>query len=487
MRILLAPVYNVPRPDTWEGDSCYLWALFMAREASARGWFTYWVMPDFFNPPAIPGVAYIKHPLADGPPKSDLFTRHGVPIEVVRMFPGACGTTFVDAVITNDVYLGMLYQQYLSARQFFETTPVVSWNGFLTILAHSEADWAFNGDDTPLYTRALGTALCNWVSCCPYCTGRTFELVQAFCPPQMVKRFLETRSEAMMCANCEMIDSLPKEKFERFSLYWGGRFTNTKGGEGSVQQYLRFVMGGRDADIYVTAIGGAKRLEEVLKKYGAKDLVKVFRGLPYEQAQAIMAKSHVSVFNQLNPGAAAPYEQMYAGLVVLFKRHHYPEEAQMYPPEYPFLFNTDDEGATMLRWIHEHYDEAVAQLEKVQVKQWVRDHTDKRLGANRILDHAVSRIQESSFGPATYKWHQDLQDTALKALEAMTPPVPFPLFLDAIDRVKGRPIVQRSWGMGINGIPPISIYRAFVPPGWRDDCTTEIPRLVRVDGGEHAG
>lgn len=482
MRVLVCAIFDAPRAEHYMGDSCYLWTRFMVEAASKRGWHTTWVVPDVCDPAPLPGVKVVKFSFPEGVSRTNLFQHHLVMARIQQEFTGAAGERFVDAVICNDASLALMLKDYFGARRFFEHTPVLHWHGYPTIKDWSETNWVFQGDDLPLHNRAMGYALADFVSCCPYCTGRIYELVNAYCHPALVKRFIETRSEVMMCADTEMLDSLPAEKFERFSMYWGGRFTSTKGGEGSLQQYIRFVMAGREADIYITAIGGAKRLDETLKHYGAKDLVKVFRGLPYDQAQTIMKRCHVSIFNQLNPGAAAPYEQMYAGLVVMFKRHHYPEEDLMYPPGYPFLFNTDEEGATMLRWIHENYDKAVFELERVGVKQWVRDRTDKQIGADKILELAASRIPESSFGKSRYKWFQDLQDTALKALEALQAPVPFPLLLDGIDRLKGHAIVQRIWGTGVKGIPPLSIYRAFIPPGWKDDCETDIVRLVRDDG-----
>lgn len=457
----------------------------MVEAASERGWFTYWVVPDVVEPPPLPRTQLLRFGFPGKVLRTNLFQHHLVMQRIQQEFIGPHGDRFVDAIICNDAGLASMLRDFFGARRFFELTPVVHWHGYPTIKDWAETNWEFNGDDSPLYIRAMGYALADFVSCCPYCTGRIFELVQAYCHPALVKRYMETRSEVMMCVDSALLDSLPSERFDRFSMYWGGRFTNTKGGEESLQHYLRFVMAGREADIYITAIGGAKRLNDTLKHYGAKDLVKVFRGLPYEEAQRIMKRCHVSMFTQLNPGAAAPYEQLYAGLVVLFKRHHYPEEEQMYPPGYPFLYTTDDEGAAMLRWVHEHYDEAQAQLEALGVREWVRTQTDKQQGANQILSLAASRIPESPFAEKRYKWFTDAQDTARKALEALTPPVPLPLLLDGMERIKGVSMIQRTWGAGMTGIPPFSVYRAFIPPGWRDDCETEIPRFVRED--DHAG
>ncbi len=481
MRILLAPVLDLPREDAWQGDSCYLWSRFVAQAASERGWHTTWVLPEVYQPPALPRVSVVKYAIPPDVPKTNLYLRHQVPANVMQRFPGPQGPGLVDAVVTNDVWLGTLYQQYFSARQFLEGVPVVSWNGYPTILGWAETDWVFGGDETPLYARALGHALCTYVACCPYCNGRATELVRAFCAPQMVQRFLQTHGEVMMCADCPFLDGLDEPKNERFSLYWGGRFTATKGGEESIKQYLRMLMGGRDIDIYVTAVGGAKRLQDLLKKYGAKDAIHLSENLPYEQAQRVMKRSHASVFWQLNPGAAAPYEQMYAGLVVLFKKHNYPEEAQMYPPDYPFMFKDEAECGAMLRWVYENYEAAQAKLAACKTREWVYEHTDKLLGANRILDIAERRVREAvpTHGPG-YKWYDDTLQMVDKALSACEPPVTLSALCDALNKMKGRQIVQQQWGAGMQGLLPFTIYRTFIPPGWRDDCEEAEPRFVRA-------
>lgn len=482
MRILLAPVLDLPREDAWQGDSCYLWSLFMAEAASKRGWFTYWVLPEVYKPPELPHVKMLQYVLPEGLPPSNLFLRHGVPSVVMEHFQGPQGPEFVDAVVTNDVHLGMIYQQYFSARQFFEEIPVVSWNGYPTILDWKETNWVMEGDETPLYTRALGHALTSFVSCCPYCSSRSSELVQAYCSPQMIRRFMEKREEVMMCAECDLIDGLDEPKNEKFSLYWGGRFTSTKGGEKSVEQYIKLLMGGRDVEIYVTAVGGATRLSRVIKKYGAQDSVLVMKKLTYEQAQRVMKRCHVSVFYQLNPGAAAPYEQIYAGLIVLFKRYFFPEELDMYPPDYPFLFETDVECAAMLRWIYENYDEAQAKMKKVKAREWVKEKTDKMLGAGRILDIVEDRVPVKSYKSASRQ--KDAEKLVAKALKACASAEEGPVTLErlclALNQIRGRAIVQTNWGIGLKGMMPMTVYRRLIPKNWRDDCMTEVPRFVKV-------
>jgi len=478
-RVLMTQIMDAPRGDHWRGDSCYLYALYMVKAAVERGYFTYWVLPDMYQPPPMPRVKLIKFSFGDSP-RTNLHQHYMVMDAIQREFRGAADEKFVDMIMSNDCYLALMLRDWFSARRFWEYTPVVHWNGYPTILEWSETNWVVNDDMFPIHARALALASTDWISCCPYCTGRHTELVRGYCSSEMVKRFLETRSEVMMGPDCEELDSLKVEKNEKFSLYWGGRFTNTKGGEKSVRQYLQLMMAGRDVDIYVTAVGGAARLDQVLKSYGAKESVQVLRDLPYLDAMKVMKSCHVAIFYQLNPGAAAPYEWMYGDVIVLFKKYHYPEEELMYPPGYPFLFDTDDECAAMLRWIYESYDEAKKRFDDCGTREWVKQKMDKLGSAHRMWEIAESRRRCGGEVEKGYKWAQETVDLVKKALESIDPPVSFPVLLDAIERVRGKKIIQRRWVGGIKGIYPIRIYRSFVPDGWVDDCETEYPRFVPI-------
>jgi hypothetical protein len=335
-----------------------------------------------------------------------------------------------------------------------------------------------NGDQSPLFPRALGYCLADFVSCCPYCSGRTYELVRTFAPPQAVEQFLKTRDEVMLGPDCQMLDELDVPKNEKFSLYWGGRFTATKGGEKSVRQYLQLMMGGRDVDVYVTVVGGGRRLEPVLKQYGASQSIHVMREVPYDQAMSVMKRCHAAVFYQLNPGAAAPYEWMYSDVITLFKRHGFAEELEMYPPGYPFLFEKEEECAAMLRWIYEDYEGAKKAFDDVGTKEWIREHCDKRLGCERIVSIAEdrSRRQLERFGVKP----NDMLDTREligRTLQELDPPVPLPLLLKAMERLSGRQIVR--WNQGsTNGIWPVWVHRSLIPEDWVDNCETEWPQYV---------
>lgn len=481
MRVLVTQIMDAPRGDHWRGDSCYLYALYMVKAAVERGYFTYWVLPDIYEPPYMDQVKLIKFSM-DESPKTNRHQHYKVMAVVEREFQGAVDEKFVDLVFCNDCYLALLLRDWFSAIRFWEYTPILHWNGFPSILEWSETNWVVNEDGFPLHARALGLASTDWISCCPYCTGRHTELVRGYCGSEMVKRFLETKSEVMMGPDCTELDAIDVQKNKRFSLYWGGRFTTTKGGEKSVKQYLQLMMGGREVDIYVTAVGGAARLDDVLKRYGARESVNVFRDLPYLEAMKVMKGCHTAIFYQLNPGASAPYEWMYGGVIVLFKKYHFPEEELMYPPGYPFMFDTDVECGSMLRWIYENYEEAKAQFDGCGTREWVREKMDKLQSAHRMWEIGEGKVVKAPEVEKGYKWAEETVDLVRNALEGIESPVPFSLLLDAMERVRGKKIIQRRWLGGIKGILPIRIYRNFIPEGWVDDCETEFPRYVKRSG-----
>ena len=471
MRLLATAIYDAPRDGAWMGDSCFLYIRRIVYESLDRGHFVTWVLPDIYDVPSHPRLKLLRFTFPEGVQRSNLH-QHYLNMKVIATeFVGAHGDKFIDAVICNDAWHALLIRDYFGARRFLIPPAVVHWHGYPTIIDWKETDWVQNGDDNPLFIRAMGYALTDFVSCCPYCSGRIFELVRTYCPPKAVERFLATRSEVMLGPDTALVDSLPEGKNETFSMYWGGRFTATKGGERSVERYLELIMGGRDAEAYVTVVGGGQRLEPVIKKWGAKQALNVMRDVPYEQAMAIAKRSHAAIFYQLDPGAAAPYEWMYAGVITLFKRYGFPEEPQMYPPGYPFLFKDDAEAATMLRWIYDSYDEAWGRFQEVGTQAWVKAHTDKRRGCQRIIALAEERAAKRSLpGPMT-----DTRELVAQTLGVLEPPVTLPMLLQGMERVTGRKIVAAT--IGRRGLIPYLVHMAL-PEGWVDDCTMDVPRYV---------
>lgn len=486
MRVLLAPVYDMGAEWSAEGDSQYGWARTFVEDLVRRGHFVYWTVLDRYVQPDLKDLHGVKV-LPFGHPTSDVrgqhVLRYTLPEAIFQQFASPLGPSFCDVVITNDAYYGLLLQQYFCTRRWFDPTPIVLYDNYPTIVGWPEQTWMGpDGDESCLFARALGYGLCETVGCSPYVSARTLELVQAYAPPALAKRFADRRQYVMNFVDTGYHDRLPPvPKYERFSLYVGGRFTATKGGEQIVRQYLRFLMAGRDVDIHVTAVGSAKRLRLVLKEYGARDALYLYRNLEYAACADIMRRCHVAMFYQLNPGAGAPYEWLYNDLVVLFRKHDFPEELEQLPPGYPFWFRTEDEGAALLRWVYENYAEARGQLEEIDVKGWCRREADELEGNRRMIVLAEERLAEARSGLHAQPYDDDTMAHVTKALESLSGdgPVPMRLLLEGVNRVSGRPIVARTWGEGIRGVPPLRIYRHLIPSGWRDDCQTEIPRYVR--------
>jgi hypothetical protein len=258
--------------------------------------------------------------------------------------------------------------------------------------------------------------------------------------------------------DCRWLDSFSEPKNDKFSLYFGGRFTATKGGEKSVEQYLKMLMAGRDVEIYVTAVGGYRRLSDLLRHYGAKEAVHLFANLNFEMANRIQKKCHAAVFYQLNPGAGAPYYWLYNGMVVLMKRYGFPEEEAQMPPDYPFWFSGDAECATMLRWVHDNYGEAQARL--AGVREWIRANVDERDGYMRLLEIGERKFAEHyAAHPERGRYDEDTKALAGRCLEALGDGVPFPLLLEAMEETAGRRVIQTDWGGG----PALCVADADLP------------------------
>jgi len=241
MRVLLAPVYDVGVGAKAEGDSQFLWARKFIDLLVESGQYTYWLLPEQYPKPDLQRVEFLSFKLGTGTERySQNITRHYLPEELILAFQSPVTTKMLDYVITNDAYFGLMLQQFFCSRRFTIPTPVVIYDNYPTIIGWAEQNWVGNdNDESMLFSRALGYALCETVGCSPYVSARCGDLVRSYVNPLLAVKFMRDRRWIMNFVDTKYFDRVDTTKNEKFSLFFGGRFTGTKGGETSVDQYLK--------------------------------------------------------------------------------------------------------------------------------------------------------------------------------------------------------------------------------------------------------
>jgi hypothetical protein len=162
---------------------------------------------------------------------------------------------------------------------------------------------------------------------------------------------------------------------------------------------------------------------------------------------------------------SSPYEQLYCGLVTLIQDHGY--EKVLLPPDYPWLFKTENEAAAMLRHVYDNYDEVVK--ETAQYSKWVRENLDRELAYSKAIDLMETRLQDKKQAFLTdYGNAQVTFDQVNLVLDSLGDGATWDLVLKGLKKqgVSFHPKEHAS-NFG-HGISPIMIYRNFIPEGWQD-------------------
>jgi hypothetical protein len=464
VRVLIDFVWE--NPEVPEGDSSWLWSRDIAKALTERGHFVYWVTPTRDGDGVLERVERLEAT------SSAREAEAIVPPSVAARW--ASPLQPLDAVLTNNPVRAMVLAQWLNTLHKGQVEiPVVVMNVSVKFPGFDELG-AFGPRDLAMW--AFGYAMNPNVMPSKFALERSRDAVFAYCGPALVAKYDETAVVEYLGPPTSVIDEVRQPKFERFSLYYGGRFTATKGGEDVVNAYVRFLIGGRkDADAYVTHVGMAQRLQEALAKYDARGLVNVQGNLGWRQAAALMSRCHASVFWQsMRMFPSTPFEQMYAGLAVMIRRDEWTDE--FVPKEYPFQFESADELDALLRWVAENRDEAMAKI--AWVPEWVKATYDRQAGIGRVLNRLEARTDE--LAASTVDGYHRLKDTRKVIAEAIeTVGTPAPLGQVATVLTRMRPGMLRTHttakGLFMNEL------RRLWPPEYVDTCEDPEPMFVRTE------
>jgi len=167
---------------------------------------------------------------------------------------------------------------------------------------------------------------------------------------------------------------MPKNK--KFTLFYGGRLNEAHGADKMIQLYDEMFQAGRDVQITLTTPKHDCTFLEnelILKgrksggSYDPKRHIDFYPGCPPHEFYYKAAGSHVFLEMSRQAGfAGGILEQLYMskyGLVPILPK--VPWALELVPEDYTFLFKNDNEARSMLRWVYENYDEAVAKSKHI--------------------------------------------------------------------------------------------------------------------------
>lgn len=155
-------------------------------------------------------------------------------------------------------------------------------------------------------------------------------------------------------------------KNQKFTCFYGGRLNESHGADKMVQLYDELYAAGRDVQIILTTpkndcIFLEKELLDKGRKSDNDRHIDFYPSCPPHEFYYKAAASHVFLEMSRQAGfGGGILEQLYMskyGLVPILPNVEWARE--LVPNDYVFLFDNDGEARSMLRYVHENYDEAV--------------------------------------------------------------------------------------------------------------------------------
>jgi hypothetical protein len=194
----------------------------------------------------------------------------------------------------------------------------------------------------------------------------------------------------------DVVRATPKR--EKFTVYYGGRFSTSKRINDLADVADAFYRFGRDVDFVVTtgSLDGNKRA-----KFEARfPQTELHIGLPQEEAWKVMASCHASIcFSSHELFGMAFWEQMAAGLGVVMQAAKW--NADLLPPDYPYVVRGPLEAGAKLRMIHESWQRASPKerLENLNgpAAEFVRREYDSQRNSRVMLDAVIKRAVAQEF------------------------------------------------------------------------------------------
>jgi glycosyltransferase involved in cell wall biosynthesis len=211
-------------------------------------------------------------------------------------------------------------------------------------------------------------------------------------------------------------------KREKFTIYYGGRFSGSKRLADIAELVDKFYAFGRDVQFVVTtgSLDGMKRA----KFEAAYPQVELHVGKSQEEAWALMAGCHASFcFSSHELFGMAFWEQMAAGLGVVMLAKEWNRE--LMPPGHLLVADTPSQAAAHLRLMHERWQESDDHhlFERLygwhsSGAQWVRENYDADRNLGMLADDLIGRVR-SIEADAAVKFEQGKAASLQEALETV--------------------------------------------------------------------
>lgn len=402
--------------------------------------------------------------------------------EVIELFNRRSGTRLFDVLMTSKAGGSLIFQSQLSDyRRSIGVPTVINEQNLTPYNAENEIPTVIVEPMVRAWQRPndVDGAMRALSYCTAYCwmfsdeeKQRALSLIRRFCPPSLAKQFTERVHIDALGIRVPALDAIIAkypEKYEKFGLFFGARFSREKRPDIVVDLLEHFFSFGRDVDIHVTTqhIGSRYLLKYGNKASSIKELVK---GCSREDFLERAVKSHVFICASDDESWPAGFwEQLYLVQVGIFPDQEWARA--VLPKNYPYIFSSKNEAHAMLRWIYENYDEALAKVS--WIREWIRENANMEKTVTNFLKWTETvPLNKQRIAPSLGKL---FMDTAEKLGNDFS----FTPFLEQIekDAISFKPISVIARTKYPN---KYEVYRYMLENGFEDTYDSIDPHLKKT-------
>ncbi len=434
-------------------------------DRAGHNWFWYVVIPERYRDerldfPSRVKVVFVTNECLDY--YTEIAHSHS---EVVRLFNQQYGQYPVDAVLTERVVAGAIWQRLLSRQAVRSPLPVTVWepavNDTLTI-----------SQETELALRALTAVSCKYIVLNEEQVRLALHEYGRYLSGSMLKRFREQCRVLPQGCDVEVLDrALTDEKFEKFTVMYGGRIAAIKRVDLVVRIMEAFYSAGRDVrNLITTQTVGSPMIAEIQSKGPS---VEIMTGVGRDDFHKMAARSHVFLCaSREESEGIGLWEGLYLAGVGLFPDR--PWVRALMPPGFPYLFSDVAHAVAQLKSFYENY--AAARVWTAKVRSHIREKLNSRIQAEKHLA-VIAEGVDNWKGPTEKSALYNAVKGISEGFERRGTPVSWQEFAGAVKQaIKVHPFQRRVQ----NAMPGVyDYYRMFLGLGWQDTCEQEWPVFIR--------
>lgn len=396
MRVLLWPTYSYP--GNVGADSLYLIArnLIRATPVGDINWVL--IVPNLKTVPVddLDTRPDVQKVVVDFPSNYRMQEATALP-EIVWKYSGVDGTEPVDAVISmspaRTVNLANAWAQKATrtSRQVIAT-----WD----LLVRDDGAGEFTSTRPELAHQAVGSLVSDVIYHeSPVARSMTLDVARRFLAPSGVKHIHQVSVDIPQGISVDKVLAAGEgvKKREKFTVYYGGRFSGSKRIAEIAEIYDYFFKFGRDVEFVVTT-GSLDRTKRDNFE-AAMPHAELHVGRSQEEAWAIMQSCHASICLSTHELFGMAYwEQMAAGLAVVMQAQSWNED--LLPPDYHLVHKAPGEVAAALRMVYDDWAYCTPEAYDARfgytspAAQWVRENYDADATLHRLAADLTHRVDE---------------------------------------------------------------------------------------------